>query len=246
MPKSEETKTARKAATDYAADNLSKKVMDSRPVAFTLIKASEFNQLLDRIEHPHLINQGRTEFCGPAAVLHALAKDDPISYAKLAVGLFREGKITVRGWTVDAGLLTTQQVPKDMEIDCCDWITMASIRTNIGFGSALSSVTTLVSGTLPWEIEQGLTSLGYAKVIDETSSTRFAKVDEANLARASDLWTLQYRVILCINDNLFKDPNGTSWKPNHFCTLKSKVEMTDHINCRVWQWGLSKKGTRHC
>lgn len=48
-------------------------------------------------------------------------------------------------------------------------------------------------------------------------------------------------MVLCVNDNLFKNPDDTSLKPNHFCTLKSGVKIGNNVTCRVWQWGLSKK-----
>jgi hypothetical protein len=149
MPKSPETQQARGDAYLFVVNR------PKGTVAFPHIDPDEFrSELLERIKHPNKINQGKTQFCGPAAVLHALAKEDSMAYAQLALDLFEAGAATVRGWTVKAGALTAQPVPKDMEIGCCDWVTMASIRTNIGFGQALSDVTTLVSGTLPFEIEQ--------------------------------------------------------------------------------------------
>ena len=92
--------------------------------------------------------------------------------------LLETGKATVRGWTVDAGALKTQSVPKDMKIGCCDWVTMASIRTNVGFGQALTSVTTLASGTLPFEIAASFKNLGYKNILNETYSTVFWKADD--------------------------------------------------------------------
>ena len=111
MPKSPETQQKRGDAYLYVAQHL------AGPVAFPNINRDDFcKELMDRIKHPNLINQGDTEFCGPAAVLHALAKDDPMAYATMALKLLETGKATVRGWTVDAGALKTQSVPKDMKL----------------------------------------------------------------------------------------------------------------------------------
>lgn len=236
MPKSPETQQKRGDAYLFVAQHL------AGPVAFPNIHRDDFcKELMDRIKHPNLINQGKTEFCGPAAVLHALAKDDPMAYATMALKLLETGKATVRGWTLDAGALKAQSVPKDMEIGCCDWVTMASIRTNVGFGQALTSVTTLASGTLPFEIAASFKNLGYKNILNETYSTVFWKADDKNLAMASGLWKKKYRVVLCVNDNLFNATDAISLKPNHFCTLKSEVEIGEKVKCRVWQWGLSKK-----
>ncbi len=240
MPKSPETQAKRGDAYLFAANSL------QGPVAFPNIDREQFRlELMERIKHPNLINQGRTQFCGPAAVLYALAKDDPMAYATLAINLFETGKATVRGWTLDAGALKTEAVPIDMEIGYCDWVTMASIRTNIGFGKALTAVTTLANGTLPFEIAESFKNLGFKNVVNQTYSTAAWKADEKNLATASDLWKKQYRVVLCVNDNLFNKPDEWAFKPNHFCTLKSEVKIGANIKCRVWQWGLSKKEPEH-
>ena len=102
-------------------------------------------------------------------------------------------------------------------------------------------MTTLASGTLPFEIAASFKNLGYKNILNETYSTVFWKADDKNLAMASGLWKKKYRVVLCVNDNLFNATDATSLKPNHFCTLKSEVEIGEKVKCRVWQWGLSKK-----
>jgi hypothetical protein len=237
VPKFEQTIQSRADAIKYVDTHL-----PGGQVAFAHIDKGEFvAQLRERINHPKLINQGQTDFCGPAAALHALAKEDPVAYAKLGLDLYVTGKATVRGWTVEAGNLIEQGLPKDKGIKCCDWVMMASVRKNVGFG-ALTSVTNLVSGTLPFEIASSLKGLGYGDVMNRTSAISISKVDEQNLQEASALWRKGYRVILCVNDNMFKKPADAPWKPNHFCTLKSEVLISDtKIFCRVWQWGIDHK-----
>ena len=228
MPKTEATKQARNAAITYIAEHHPGDVK-----AFPHIDRDEFlHELMDHIQHPKRINQENTDFCGPAAVLYALAKDDPLAYAKMGLDLFTTGKATVRGWSVDAGELKTKPMSEDTEIGCCDWVMMASIRTNVGFG-ALTSVTN--SGTLPFEIKSSFENLGYTDVKNETYSTSLWKADEKNLKDASKLWASGYRVVLCVNANMFSKPAESSYKPNHFCTLKSTVRIGNNISCRLWQ-----------
>ena len=198
------------------------------------------DQLYDRVDHPKHINQGSTDFCGPAAVLYALAKEDPQAYVRLGIDLFATGKATVRGWTIDAGPLKDQALPQDMNIGCCDWVMMASVRRNVGFGG-LTDVSNLAQGTLPTEIATSLKQLGYGDVRNETYSTSVWKADEKNLVEAGALLSKGYRVILCVNDNMFKKPEAAPWKPNHFCTLKSQPVIGERIKCRLWQWGIDHK-----
>jgi hypothetical protein len=202
------------------------------------------NELLQRIENPKLINQGSTDFCGPAAALYSLCKDDPVSYAQLAISLFEQGKATVRGWNIEVGGLANEEVPQEMNIGPCDWVTMASLRRNVGFG-ALTAVTYKAQGALPFEIATCFERFGYRKVLNETFSTAASKVFwniEDNLKTASQLFSVkQYRVVLCVNLEMFEGAAGTPLKPNHFCTLKSDVTIKDRITCRLWQWGIDNK-----
>lgn len=236
MPKSDETKQSRKAAVDYLAAHLPITIK-----AFPHLDTDAFTQeLLDHINHPKHINQGKTDFCGPAGVLYALAKEDPLAYVKFALDLFVTGHASVRGWDVDASSFKNDTLPTGGNIGCCDWVTMAAVRTNVGFGT-LTSVVNTASGTLPFEVTSAFKGMGYRDVRNETYSTIMWKADEKNLAAASALWQQGYRVILCVNTSMFNNADATSIKPNHFCTLKSKVRLANNISCRVWQWGKDHK-----
>lgn len=237
MPKSEALIKSRNEAFVYAKEHQPKDLK-----AFAHIDAKAFmDQLYDRIDHPKHINQGQTYFCGPAAVLYALAKEDPEAYVKLALDLFITGTATVRGWIIDAGPLKDQALPEGMEIGCCDWVMMASVRRNVGLG-ALSDVSNLAQGTMPTEIAASLKKLGYGDVRNETYSTAAWKADENDLMKASGLWKKGYRVIFYVNDNMFKHPEAMSLMPDHWCTLKSEVLTRDtKVFCRMWQWGINHK-----
>jgi hypothetical protein len=216
----------------------------SKPFAH-LKKPVFLRELKERVYDPKLINQGHLGFCGPAAILHALAKDSPLEYATFALDLFFLGKATVRGWQVDVSHLLDQELPTTEDPDqtnigTCDWVTMAAIRSNVGFG-ALSAVNIQVEGAWPIEIETCFNRLGYPHVLNETYSTIFWKADEKNLKKASDLRGQNYHVVLCVNDNMFHKPDATSLKPNHFCTLKSEVIIGKSVTCRLWQWGDNDK-----
>jgi len=237
VPKSKETIQSREDAIKYVSEHL-----PGSQFAFAKLSKDEFvAQLLKRIQRPKLINQGQTNFCGPAAALHALAKDDPVAYAKLGLDLFVTGKAMLRGWTVDAGNLTQQAIPDDKKIDCCDWVMMACVRKNVGFGH-LTDLAVTVGGTYPKEVASALLGMGYKDVRNETYTSKLWMNSEKNLAEASVLCEKGYRVILFVNDNMFKNPAKSGLLADHFCTLKSKVLINDaKIFCRVWQWGLDHK-----
>ena len=174
-----------------------------------------------------------------------MAKDSPLEYATFALDLFFRGKANVRGWAVDVSHLLDQKVPTSLDPDdesigACDWVTMAGVRTNVGFG-ALTSLNIQVEGGLPFEIESCFKKLKYRHVLNETYSTILWKADEGNLKQASTLWSKGYRVVFCVNDNMFKNATAKSLKPNHFCTLKSTVRIASSVTCRLWQWGINDK-----
>jgi hypothetical protein len=237
MPKSPETQQARTDAVNYVIGRLT----NEAGRAFPHINEVDFTgELLERILHPKKINQGGLGFCGPAAVLYALAKDDIQAYAQLAVDLFTTGTATVRGWRVDAGFLTNEQPPLDAPIECCDWMMMACIRKNVGFG-ALTAISNLAHGAYPFEIKTSLENLGYGNVKNETCTGIFGSAGMKNFHEAVMLLQTDFRVILCVNGNMFKNPSAAAGYPNHFCTLKSVEELTQTVKIRVWQWGKDNK-----
>lgn len=239
------TKEEKAAERDEADSLITQRGMGKK--AFAHVNKPDFIlQLRSRVRQPKLINQGHLGFCAPAAILYAMAKDSPLEYATFALDLFFRGKATVRGWQVDVSHLLDQNVPASLDpaatsIGACDWVTMAGVRTNVGFGAALTSVNINVEGALPFEIVSCFKSLGYQNVLNETYSTILWKADENNLRQASKLWGQGYRVVFCVNANMFHNATAQSLKPNHFCTLKSAVRIATSVTCRVWQWGINDK-----
>jgi hypothetical protein len=230
------------SSKEQALEYVNSRMTDDK--VFTQIKKGDFIRALQaNIRHPSRINQGNTNFCGPASILHALAKYHPIEYARFALDLFQKGHAIVRGAKVDAGYLKNEPVPEHMGIEnVCDWVTMASLRFNLGCFSclsALTTVTTKVQGTYPYEIKMAFEMMGYT---DVRNCTSWFKADKENFGMASLLCQENFRVVLNVHDNMFKDPAEKSWLPrnaNHFCTLKSTEEIGNRIKCRLWQWGIT-------
>jgi hypothetical protein len=199
-------------------------------------------ELIIRIKKPKSINQGQVGFCGPAAVLYALANDEPMTYARLATELYLHGQTTVRTWVLKAGALASIKPTEDQDINICDWVTMSCIRTNMSIVGTLTSLVGVATGAHPLELVACFKGLGYTNVVDDTYSGWFNTPDLKNLRMASDLWARKYKVVLCVNSDMFAEKPTTSTFVNHFCTLKSVVEIKNKkISCRVWQWGIDKK-----
>ena len=233
MPTKADTK---QAALDYVNSRI---MLDK---VFSQIKRMDFiSSLAANIKHPSNINQGKTNFCGPASVLHALAKYHPMEYATFALDLFQKGTAMARGAVVDATFLKDEAIPPNMNISACDWVTMAGLRNNLSAFSCLKSlttVTTMFQGTYPFELKTAFEMFGYTDVRSDTS---FMTVGEANFRAASDLVAKRFRVILSVHEDMFHKPTEKSWMhkgPNHFCTLKSTATIGANIKCRLWQWGI--------
>jgi hypothetical protein len=166
-----------------------------------------------------------------------------MEYAKFALDLFQIGQAMVRGGMVDAGYLKNEPVPENLGIEnVCDWVTMASLRYNLGCLSCLSALTTVnttVQGTYPYEVKMAFEKMGYSDVRNETS---LFTANEENFSMASQLCKGNFRVVLCVHDGMFTNPAEKSWLPriaNHFCTLKFTEKIGSRIKCRVWQWGIT-------
>lgn len=239
MPKSEATVMARSQAVSYVMD----KMLSTTTRAFPHIDHETYlEELITRIKKPKSINQGQVGFCGPAAVLYALANDEPMTYARLATELYLQGQTTVRTWTLVAGALASIKPTEDQDINICDWVTMSCIRTNMSIVGTLTSMAGFAVGAHPLELVACFKSLGYTNVVNDSCSGWFGSADLKNLIEAGSLWGRKYNVVLCVNSDMFAKTPTKSTFVNHFCTLKSAVEIKNKkISCRVWQWGIDKK-----
>jgi hypothetical protein len=183
MPKSEATRMARAEAIAYVMETMKATTVQ----AFSHINHDMYmEELMARINRPKLINQGGVGFCGPAAVLYALAKDEPMAYAKLGTELYMNGQTTVRTWVLKAGALTAVKPTEDMAISSCDWLTMSCIRTNMSVVGTLTSMMGIATGAHPMELEACFKNLGYRNVVNESCSGWFFTPDLKNLAQASN------------------------------------------------------------
>jgi hypothetical protein len=90
--------------------------------------------LVARVRDPNLIWQARSNLCGMATFVHALASDDPLGYVLFARGLYRDAQ----GWLVGKKHNTlfspsketrSSKVPSRM--NAADWLVLASLRDHM-------------------------------------------------------------------------------------------------------------------
>lgn len=222
----------------------------SEKVCFPQIDPKAYKeQLLTRIYQPKLINQGLTDFCGPAAVLHNIAKYYPLEYAQFAWGLFQSGNAMIFGNNFTIGALNEAAIHQnEMQqklVVACDWLTMAAVRMHMSvFGSLTTLRTTYVQGTDPGDVMWFLKSVGFTVVNNCLSNFSnmgwdVDKDKELHLKGAIQLLERGVNIILSVKSFMFKPDklDEAFFKPDHWCTLKSARITDAEVICRVWHHG---------
>lgn len=115
-------------------------------------------QLVSRIIDPSLLNQGGTNLCGPASVVMALIKNNPVLYAQTCITLADHG-------TAPLGTLTLRPRVEILNYNRtnppeADWIMCASLRNDT---TAVTDALHGLSG--PDQMFAWLTGSGYSKVV---------------------------------------------------------------------------------
>jgi hypothetical protein len=97
---------------------------------FTNISRNDVaKSLLERIDNPGKINQGKSSLCAPAALLYDVARTDPVKYANFAIDLFEKGMATIGKLRIEPSSdLKGYNITKS-KVDPADWITLSRIFT---------------------------------------------------------------------------------------------------------------------
>jgi len=268
VPSAERRLAGVTAANNFIEQFIEAVKTKNSPVAFGHIDPGEFLEALkERIEHPRKIQQGNTNWCGPAAVLYALAKEQPLVYAGFALSVFYDGK-----FTSPEGIYEFKDLAMLAPQDCgnpVDWVTMAALRAFPGLTPAeWSPMNWFSSG--PAYINHGVEGedmvkmckfLGYKQVQNcvnpewtnlkriSTWSRDFfgdrfvaegeTQAKEESFKEAGVQVGSGKQVFLLIDfDQIMKRGNGAK----HWVTLKRVPTIThDEIQCRIWHIGAYSK-----
>lgn len=242
------TKEARNADRDRARRWLEENYSETR--CFPQIDPKIYKeQVLVRITQPKLINQGGTSFCGPAAVLHNIAKYYPLEYARFAWGLFQCGNAMIFGHSFSIGNLSEspihQNAKQQNSLDACDWVTMATVRMHMSYLGALTTLTaTSIQASEASDVAYFLKTIGLT-VTNECLSNfsnvgwNTAKTKEAHFQTAINLLGSGVNIFMLVKSFMFRldKLDESFFKPDHWCTLKSARLTDTEVICRVWQYG---------
>jgi hypothetical protein len=196
-------------------------------------------RLTELVDEPGLIRQGRTNLCGPAAMMALWLRDDPEAAVGYAVHLFDRGEARIGALPVRASS-RLRASPSDEAP--ADWMMMAALRdsTNriLRYDRARGRREAAAAITLPGAVAGWLSAAGY-DVRDETNL-----VVRKGLAHAQ---APGERVAL-VAQEMFR---AATWRnrvvslvPNHWIVLRSPVEATESaVRFRFWSWGAEHVAT---
>src|SRR5262249_43790847 len=152
-----------------------------------------YQEVVDRIENPELINQEETYTCGPATFVYGLARKRPLVYAKFTCNLYAFGWATINQFKIVApeDVLTVQNNTVDRLGMCsADWVALASLRRSKNW--VLTDIGTLAGGaTVAMSLEFWFKEAGFRDVVNDTNFFT---------AKGWDNWAEACR--LCNNDHI--------------------------------------------
>jgi len=180
-------------------------------------------QIQDRINQPHLINQGYSSLCGPAAFLYCLTKKSPAVYAKYIVDLFETGKAKLGKINVVPSTDTKNfNLPSSSGMSEVDWIGLASLRDSENDFLDYQSHTDQAAGiTMPGDLLSWFTKNGYTNGVNDT-----------NLLLDKNLFTLLtahqkqqsgHAVCLFVGADVLNGKNAGRATPDHWVVLDSPI-----------------------
>ena len=198
--------------------------------------------LRSRLADPNLIKQGPSSLCGPSVLVRAVASTDPVAYVTYVISLYETGRAQLGDLRVAAGSDLLEYDP-GTQLDPADWIAIASLRDSENWFFDYQDPSNMVGGiTMPSAVEKWFKKVGFREVINDTNV--LATKDEANLRRASDLWSKDYWVCLFVNADMLSDKidevRSRSLTPDHWIALTSAVTISgdkSSVSFTVYSWG---------
>jgi hypothetical protein len=234
----------------------------------SLGRAQVASRLIELVNNPRLLKQGRLNLCGPAAFLVSWAKRDPVAFATWAAALFDDGFANIGSISVAPGseLLTSDyaaMVPA-MGGDItqqADWMVMGALRnaTNPFWqpewrGNPDQEFAGL---TRPEEVADWLRATGiYSSVSNEANWATTAGIPHATGLQPG----YGKDVIMLLNTNALVNNRVVGGShpppdnrfllncfPNHFAVLVNSplhngptgVEGDQTMSFNLWTWGVA-------
>ncbi|MFL5060169.1 MAG: hypothetical protein ACJ8DQ_08800 [Xanthobacteraceae bacterium] len=212
--------------------------------------------LLERIKHPHKINQANGMVCGPAAFMYAIVRQDPAAYAKYVTEVYDKGyallprspdfpRFEVIGIKPSAEFRVDT---KPSDANAADWIALGSLRDSDNYVHRFDYSWSSIKYVTPWDERAGGTSsqevtdwfkrFGFREVFQKASSSR---VGLDNLKLAEQYYRRNYRVVLLVSSvflngrTLAEAKKGEKF--DHFIVLAGPINYGPKIKFRIFTWG---------
>lgn len=141
------------------------------PGAWTFLdKATLIADLRARVRDPFQVNQGGQPFCGPAAVLFELVRQQPLRYVEICRSLFLVGGFHSTTQYIASSDQLRQASRGDLRMPQVDWMVLATLREmeNVLFPvepNAPDLIRNLAGMTKSWEMKGWVREiLGYSQV----------------------------------------------------------------------------------
>ncbi|WP_294274753.1 hypothetical protein [uncultured Chryseobacterium sp.] len=216
------------------------------------------DELNKRKTEPWLINQDRTNTCGPSAIMYSFAKKDSENYAKFISDLHRKGYAQFNDYKIDISSdgdlkdiadtnpKTKTNFPVNMAY--CDWIPNICItdQENTVFDYEGDTKENFSAITLPSRLEKLAKSLlGYPDVSNNTNLyfNKTGWIWGATLEDVAELMTAKnegYEVFLLVNINLLYNKASDSMfsTAEHWIVLESiQHGEAGFVKFNVYTWG---------
>jgi hypothetical protein len=222
--------------------------------------------LRDRIKEPDDINQAGTPLCGPASFTRAVAKTQPLAYARAACDLYATGAAQIGNLKFKAGReLLGAMIPaaagdSNGPMNPADWTMLCALRDDdnwflspAGWFSPAGPFPDAAGITTPHTVERWLRESGFTDILNMT----YLFFQPKNVNFVVELEAANHRlmdgsfVFLFIDSDMlyWNKQTGHSFTPDHWVTLTAafvknqksshltEITPTDTLNFTVYSWG---------
>lgn len=201
-------------------------------------------ELRSHLVNPFNINQGTQPFCGPAAIVFELIRENPLAYIQICRNLFQIGGFHTQNnrWISPPQWLS--ESPLNLEISQIDWMVLSTLREseNIIFSvdpNAPQLLRNLAGMTKPWEMAGWIKEiLGY-QTVNYRNAYLFGDLEA--IETANQMIKSGGVAFALINDSglLLNQPPVFPY-PNHWVALLGEIQINQNSNLihfNVYTWG---------
>lgn len=197
------------------------------------------------LSNPYCVQQGSTQFCGPAAIVFELVSRQPAKYVSICRALYETGKFQGRTKEVEPSENFRNSRVRS-GISLADWMLMGTLRDteNAIFSVEESSGPVVMGVTTPWEMKGWIFEiLGYDNI--EYESTYFYGEFEA-MQKAGRVRNQGGVAFLMVHSAMLGNAEPTVAYPEHWVSYLGGLVIDDgvwyrwdsgHIKFDCYSWG---------